>query len=125
MTEEKKKILIADDEKEIVKALSDHLVWSGFQVAAAYDGEECLQEVESFKPDLILLDVVMPKMDGIAVLKKLKESASTKDIPVLLLTNLDSLDKVADTLEAGGTQYLIKSNYSSEELEEKIRAALR
>ncbi len=124
MAEEKKKVLIVDDEKEIVKAISEHLVWSGFQVASAADGEEGLQQAEAFKPDLILLDILMPKMDGIEMLRQLKKEESTKDIPVIVLTNLDSLEKVAESVEAGSAQYLIKSNYSVEELEGKIREIL-
>jgi|Deesub1362A_J573_1020465.scaffolds.fasta_scaffold01078_15 CheY-like chemotaxis protein len=104
----KKKILIADDEPEIVdivkKMLEEH-----YEVITAYDGEECLKKAKKEKPDLILLDILMPKLDGWETLKKLKEDEELKDIPVSMLTALpltpeDTRDKPIDKIE----NYIVK-----------------
>ena len=81
-----KKILAVDDERHIVRLIQVNLERAGYQVVAAYDGEEALKKVESEKPDLIVLDVMMPKMDGFEVLKSLKANSQSKDIPVIMLT---------------------------------------
>ncbi|RLF47082.1 MAG: hypothetical protein DRN29_03440 [Thermoplasmata archaeon] len=104
----KKKILIADDEPEIVdivkKMLQEH-----YEVITAYDGEECLKKAKKEKPDLILLDILMPKLDGWETLKKLKEDEELKDIPVSMLTALpltpeDTKNKPIDKIE----NYIVK-----------------
>lgn len=81
-----KKILAVDDERHIVRLIQVNLERAGYQVVAAYDGEEALKKVESEKPDLIVLDVMMPKLDGFEVLKSLKANSQSKDIPVIMLT---------------------------------------
>ena len=102
------KILIVDDEPLVIKALTEKLSEAGFLVYSAYDGEEALLKVKQLKPDLILLDIIMPKLDGISVLKRLKESNETKNIPVLILTNLYDDKKMNEVLKTGDTNYLIK-----------------
>ncbi|MBI3910477.1 MAG: response regulator [Armatimonadetes bacterium] len=81
-----KKILAVDDERHIVRLVEVNLQRAGYQVITAYDGREALQKVESEKPDLIVLDVMMPLMDGFEVLSTLKKNPDTKDIPVIMLT---------------------------------------
>jgi len=119
-----KKILIVEDEAYIVKAFADHFKREGYDVAVALDGEEGLMKAREFKPDLILLDIIMPKMDGLEMLKKLKEDPMTKGISVIMLTNLETSQSVAETMKAGSTGYLIKVNYSLEELGEEVKKAL-
>jgi len=120
-----KKILIVDDEKLVVQALTQKLQEAGFSTDAAYDGEEALSKVNQAKPDLILLDIIMPKLDGISMLKRLKADEKTKDIPVIILTNLYSDKKVVEALESGGTDYLIKVDYTLPEIVEQIRKKLQ
>jgi len=81
-----KKILVVDDERHIVRLVQVNLERAGHQVVSAFDGMEALKKVESEKPDLIVLDVMMPRMDGFEVLKRLKAGEKTKDIPVVMLT---------------------------------------
>jgi two-component system, OmpR family, alkaline phosphatase synthesis response regulator PhoP len=81
-----KKILAVDDERHIVRLVEVNLARAGYQVVTAYDGREALQKVESEKPDLVVLDVMMPYMDGFEVLRNLKANAATADIPVIMLT---------------------------------------
>jgi len=119
-----KKILIVDDEDLVVKALSSKLVAEGFLVDAAYDGEEALLKVQKEKPDLILLDIIMPKLDGVSVLKKLKASDETKDIPIIILTNLYDDEKMAEVLRVGNTDYLIKVEHPINEIIRKVKEKL-
>lgn len=81
-----KKILAVDDERHIVRLVQVNLERAGYQVIAAFDGKEALKKVEADRPDLIVLDVMMPHMDGFEVLKRLKSNDQTKDIPVVMLT---------------------------------------
>jgi len=120
-----KKVLIAEDEKSIAQAYGEYLGTKGYIVSYAYDGEEALLKVKEVNPDIVLLDIVMPKLDGISVLQKLKEDESTKDIPVIILTNLESSKSAEEAFEAGSSQYLIKTNYSLEDVEQKVASALR
>ena len=119
-----KKILIAEDEKSIANAYGDHLGREGYSIEYAYDGEEALEKAKEFMPDLILLDIVMPKMDGITALKKLKENDGTKDIPVIMLTNLESSQSAAEAMEAGSYQYLVKTNYTLDDVSKKVAEVL-
>jgi CheY-like chemotaxis protein len=80
------KILVADDEEHIVMILKDSLEFSGFQVVTAYNGEEALERVEKDAPDLIVLDIGMPKLDGWEVCRRLKSEEKTKGIPIIILT---------------------------------------
>jgi DNA-binding response OmpR family regulator len=80
------KILVVDDEEHIVMILKDSLEFSGFQVVTAYNGEEALESVQKERPDLIVLDIGMPKLDGWEVCRRLKSNEGTKAIPVIILT---------------------------------------
>lgn len=81
-----KKILAVDDEKHIVRLVQVNLERAGYQVATAFDGVDALKKVQEYQPDLIVLDVMMPQMDGFEVLKHLKANPETRDIPVIMLT---------------------------------------
>lgn len=120
-----KKILIVDDEKFVVKALTEKLVLEGFSTDLAYDGQEALLKVNQVKPDLILLDIIMPKLDGISVLKKLKASTETKDIPIIILTNLYDDKKVNEVMETGGTDYLVKVEHTLSDIVKEVKQKLQ
>jgi len=123
----KKKILIVEDENSQRKALVDKFTREGFQVLEARDGEEGLRVALNGQPNIILLDMVMPKMDGMTMLKKLRqENDWGKSVPVIFLTNLSSDD---DKINKGITEdepayYLVKSNWPIIEVVEKVKKRL-
>ena len=116
-----KKILIIEDESALQKSLSDVLSQDGYQINSALDGEIGLKLAQSEKPDLILLDLVLPKLHGLEVLKKIKENIEIKNIPVIILTNLESMQDIERAMELGATNYLVKANYSLKDLLIKIK----
>ena len=118
------KILVVEDEEILLTAVSEELKQEGFDVVGAKDGQEGVEKAGTEKPDLILLDLVMPRMDGITALKLLKENPATQTIPVVILTNLSDYDKVSDALALGAMDYLVKANYRLEELVNKIKTVL-
>jgi len=119
-----KKILFIEDESALQKTFGEILRQEGYEMISALDGETGLRLAKSEKPDLILLDLILPKMPGFDVLKKLKEDNETKDIPVIVLTNLEDIKDVDRAIELGATTYLVKAKYSLEEIVEKIKNAL-
>ena len=119
-----KKILIIEDEAALQHAATQALKTGGFEVLSAIDGEEGLRLAEAGLPDLILLDIILPKKDGFEVLSELKASDKTKDIPVIVLTNLESPGDVEKALELGAKTYLVKLNYRLEEIVEKIKEVI-
>ena len=119
-----KTILFIEDESALQKTFGEILKQEGYEMISALDGEIGLRLAESKKPDLILLDLILPKIHGFDVLKKLKQDEETKNIPVIVLTNLEEIRDVDMALEIGATTYLVKAQYSLEEIVEKIKKAL-
>jgi len=116
-----KKILFIEDERALQKTFGEILKKEGFEMISAFDGEEGLKKAKEENPDLILLDLILPKIEGIEVLKKLKEDEKTKEIPVIILTNVEELEKVEKAMELGAKAYLVKGEYSLDEVIEKIK----
>ena len=123
MTENKQKILIIEDDRALQTALVEALVQEGYETASAYDGEEGVQKMEAEKPNLVLLDLILPKKDGYEVLAEIKNSPA-KDIPILILTNLEEIDNVQKALELGAKTFMVKSDFSLKDIVEKIRENL-
>ncbi len=121
---EAKKILVTEDDKFLVNVLLSKLSKEGFEVIHAFDGEEALAKVREKKPDLILLDLILPVKDGFDVLKELKENETTKNIPVIILSNLGQDEDVKRGQDLGADDYLIKTNLSLKEVVEKIKEHL-
>jgi len=119
-----KKILIIEDEASLQKTLGDILQTEGFEVVAAIDGEIGLKMAKAQKFDLILLDLVLPKVLGLEVLAKLKQDPETMNVSVIILTNSEEVQSVEKALEMGANAYLIKSNYSLIEVVGKVKKAL-
>ncbi len=115
-----KKILIIEDESALQKTLGEMLSQQGYEILSALNGEIGLKLAQSKKPDLILLDLILPKIHGFDVLKKIKDNPETREIPVIVLTNLESIEDIKKAMELGATTYLVKANYSLEELTIKI-----
>jgi two-component system, OmpR family, alkaline phosphatase synthesis response regulator PhoP len=103
-----RKILAVDDEKNIVKLVQMNLERHGFQVITAYDGKEALQKIASEHPDLVILDVMMPYMDGFEVLQTMRRNASTREIPVIMLTAKSQDQDVFRGWQSGVDLYLTK-----------------
>lgn len=116
-----KTILVVEDESALQKALSDVLTQEGFGVVQALDGETGLRLAEDRKPSLILLDLILPKMNGFEVLEALKKNSETRVIPVIVLTNLEDMKNIQKAVDLGATTYLVKANYSLEEVLEKVK----
>ena len=122
---DKKTILIIEDEATLHRALLEFLTDEGFSVLSAMDGEEGVKLTKSKKPDLILLDIILPKKDGYEVLDEIKSNDETKKIPVILLTNLESAQDIQKAFEKGATTYLVKSSYKLEDIVKKIKETLK
>ncbi|MFH1509813.1 MAG: response regulator [Candidatus Nealsonbacteria bacterium] len=119
-----KKILIIEDESALQKTLGDFLEEKGYEVISALDGELGLALAKEKIPDLILLDLILPKINGFDVLKELKEDEKTKSIPVIVLTNLEGIGDVEKVIGLGATTYLVKTEYKLEEVLSKIKQTL-
>ncbi len=123
-----KKILIIDDDKIFSKILRDSLLSSGkekYEVVAVFDGPSGLDAVVREKPDLIMLDLVMPNMNGIEFLKKLRAESWGKDVPVIVVTQLSDLGKMSEGIELGVRGYIIKSDYSMGDILKQIEDVLK
>ncbi len=120
-----KKILVVEDDAKMRKMLVDAFETSGFKVAQAENGEEGLKAALDFKPDSILLDLIMPVMDGLTMLNRLREEEWGKDMPVTILTNLDTSSRIAEALEKGICKYMIKSDVSIEDIVKRISDELK
>jgi DNA-binding response OmpR family regulator len=118
------KILFIEDESALQKSLGDLLKSQNFEVVSATDGESGVNLAIQTKPDLILLDLILPKMHGLQVLEALKKNPETNKIPVIILTNLEGAQDVEKALELGATTYLVKANYDLDELVERINKAI-
>ena len=116
-----KKILFIEDESVLQKAFGDVLQQKGYKILSALNGEIGLRMARSEKPDLILLDLILPRLHGFEILKKLKEDPETKEIPVIVLTNLEKMEDINKAIELGATTYLVKTEYKIEEVIEKIK----
>lgn len=119
------KILIIEDEQVIRDVLVKTFTHEGFSVLEAADGEVGLSVAEKELPDIILLDIILPKMHGLAVLSRLRESEWGKNIPVIILTNLSDSASVADTLAGGVYEFLVKKDWTLDEIVAKVREKLK
>jgi DNA-binding response OmpR family regulator len=119
-----KKILIVEDELPLAQMLSDKFLAVGYDVATAGDGQTGLEKTLAWKPDLILLDVVMPRMDGMPMLHKLRAHPEGKNQPVILLTNLSDTEHVYDAMSNGVFDFLVKSNWDIDDLVDEVRIRL-
>lgn len=116
-----KRVLIVDDDQFLVSALKERFEKIGFLTSTAYDGNEALEKVSKDSPDLILLDLIMPGMDGVSVLKKLKSDNKTKDIPIVILTNLVDDSLASQIKEQGGSGYFLKNEHNFDAVIEAVK----
>jgi CheY-like chemotaxis protein len=120
----KKKILIVEDDNFVAEVYSTKLLEMGHEVLIAQNGEEGLSMIASSKPDLVLLDIIMPVMGGIEMLEELKKNEKWKEIPVILLTNVGEKESIQRVRDLGVNDYLIKSHFTPAEVIEKIGSVL-
>jgi DNA-binding response OmpR family regulator len=120
-----KKILIIEDEAALRMALEEKFRGEGFEVLTADNGEDGLALALSSSPDLILLDIILPKMDGFGVLNELSKDESAKKIEVMILTNLSDSGNVGEMVIRGVSDYLVKADWTLEDLLEKVKNKLK
>jgi len=116
------KILIVEDEEVLSRVMSEKLKNGGYKTEIANDGAEALLMAKKFKPDLILLDLLLPKKNGFEVLRDLKKDGSLKDIPVIVLSNLDQDEDIKQAMTSGAVDYFVKSQHPINEIIEKVGA---
>lgn len=117
-----KKILVVEDDAFLIKAYQVKLAKSNFKVEIAKDGEEAMEKLKEFSPDLILLDLVMPKMDGFAVLEALRADEKLSQIPVMVASNLGQKEDIEKAKRLGAKGFVIKSDMSLDEILKKVSA---
>jgi DNA-binding response OmpR family regulator len=120
-----KEILFIEDESTLQKTFGKLLRSEGYEMKSALDGESGFRTAKEEKPDLIILDLILPKMNGFEVLAELKKDEETKSIPVIILTNLETMSDIDKALELGATTYLVKVNYSLSDVLDKIESTLK
>jgi DNA-binding response OmpR family regulator len=121
MTVEPKKILLVEDEAPLLKVLEDRFLQEGFIVFKAGDGAQGYKIAIENKPDIILLDVLLPMVNGLEMLKKIREDKAGKDIPVIMLTNLNDMQSIKQALENEAYDYLVKSDWKLDALVKKVK----
>lgn len=120
-----KKILIIEDDKFLRELIAQKLIKEDFEISEAVDGEEGIKKIKEEKPDLILLDLILPGIDGFEVLSRMKKESTLASIPVIILSNLGQKDDVEKGLKMGAVDYLIKAHFTPGEIIDKIKAALK
>jgi len=118
----KPKILLLEDEAMLASMYKTKFEREGFEIVVAGDGEEGLEQAKAASFDVVLIDIIMPKLDGFAVLKQLRLLDAYKDVPILMLTNLGQEEDVEKGKALGATDYLVKANFTPSQVLEKIRA---
>jgi len=119
------RILIVEDEEFLSKALKDNFEAEGFSVSTAQNGEVALSQIEKQKPDMVLLDLLLPRKGGFEVLEELKKNPDWSLIPVVVLSNLGGDEQIKRALEMGADDYFVKSQHPIEEVIEKVKAMLQ
>ena len=120
-----KKIFIIEDDKFLRDLMSEKLVGEGFEVSSAINGEVGTKKIEELKPDLILLDLILPGMDGFEVLSQIKNTPEISQIPVVILSNLGQKEDIERGLNLGAIDYLIKAHFTPKEIIEKVKNILK
>lgn len=118
------KILVAEDDRFLASAYKTKLGKMGFEVKMAGDGVEALEALNNFTPDVIMLDLIMPRMDGFTTLEKIKSDPKWAKVPVIIASNLGQKEDMDRAAKLGAVSYLVKSDLAIEELVNKIKSVL-
>ncbi len=121
----KKKILLVEDDNLISSMYKTKFQADGFEVIIAIDGAVALELAKEEKPDIIMLDIILPQLDGFTVLEELKKNAATKSIPVIMLTNLGTTEDKLKGEQLGAADYLVKANFTPAQISQKIKEHLK
>jgi len=119
------KILLVEDDEMLHNMYTQKFSQEGYTVISAYNGSEGIKKAEEEKPDVILMDIIMPKMDGFVALKKIKQNSALAHIPVMMLTNLGQEEDIKKGRELGADDYFIKANHTPAEVVTKIKSLLK
>lgn len=119
------KILLVEDDLPMVRMYSTKLKKENFEVEVACDGEEGLKKTREWQPDLVVLDLMIPKMGGMGLLEQLRLDPKTKNVPVIILSNLSQEQDIARSRQLGVKEFLIKANFTPSQVVEKIKGYLR
>jgi DNA-binding response OmpR family regulator len=118
-------VLLVEDDTFLIDIYKKKFEMEGFKVSISDNGEKCLADIKKKKPDIVMLDILLPKLDGFAVLEKLKTDPDTKNIPVILLTNLGQKDEVERGMKLGAEDYMIKAHFKPSEIVDKVKKVLK
>jgi DNA-binding response OmpR family regulator len=119
------KILIVEDDKFVRELISHKLTEEKFEVSSVKDGEEGVAKVESEKPDLVLLDLILPGIDGFEVISRIRKNPDIESIPIVILSNLGEKNDVDRGIKLGANDYMIKAHFTPKEIVEKVRSILK
>lgn len=120
-----KKILLVEDDQFLIDIYTTKLKEAGFEVEVAQDGEEVLAKIKEQKPDLMLLDIVLPQLNGWEIMEKLKQDQGLKGLKVIILSNLGQKGEVEKGLKMGAVRYLIKAQHTPKQVVEEIKEVLK
>ncbi|MFH1894524.1 MAG: response regulator [Patescibacteria group bacterium] len=120
-----KNILVIEDDKFLRELMTQKLIKEGFEISEAVDGEEGLKKIKEEKPGLVLLDLILPGIDGFEVLSRMKQDQEIGQTPVIILSNLGQREDVERGLKLGATDYLIKAHFTPGEIIEKIKNIIK
>src|SRR3989338_2582405 len=118
------KVIIIEDEKALLSVLEHKLIREGYDVVLAVDGVEGLKQIKTKKPDVVLLDILMPNLDGFGVLERLQTEGLIPKLPVIIISNSGQPVEIDRALKLGARDYLVKAEFSPEEVVEKVRKVL-
>lgn len=119
------KILVVEDDKFLRELISQKLAREGYTVIEAVDGEKGIESIKENVPDMVLLDLILPGIDGFEVLAKMKSDPNLANIPVIILSNLGQQDDIEKGMEMGANDYLIKAHFTPGEIIEKIQLIIK
>ncbi|PIY90755.1 MAG: response regulator [Candidatus Nealsonbacteria bacterium CG_4_10_14_0_8_um_filter_35_10] len=120
-----KTILIVEDDKFLRELIAQKLLKEGYNISEAIDGEEGIKKIKTEKPDLILLDLILPGVDGFEVLSRMKADEKLAEIPVIILSNLGQREEIERGLKLGANDYMIKAHFTPREIIDKIKTVLK
>ena len=120
-----KQILLVEDDPFLIDIYTTKLKDSGFLVEVASDGEQALAKVKEKKPDLVILDIVLPKVDGWEILRKIKSESKIEDLKIIILSNLGQKEEVEKGIALGVSKYLVKAHYTPSEVAEEVKKILK
>lgn len=121
----KQKILLIEDDKMLLEMYTAKFTREGFEITTAENGSDGLKAAREMKPDMVLLDIIMPKLDGFATLKEIRKDENIKDVPVILLTNLGQDQDIQKGKDLGADDYFVKANHTPTEIVEKVQDLLK